>query len=484
MTIESEALAALRQVEAEKSSPWSLHATSLAHGIEKSGVPALLGNISDSLGAQSRTLIGIQGAAERQLTLTEHTNSAIMALAAVNAAGFEGVCGVLAETNSFLSGIERSLANPLSTAAAERYRRGIHALSQEWYEPALKELDASIELDPFQAVSHFARGLALGSLKRRPEALEAFRDAMTFTGKDPALLPVLAGSAILAAQTASDLGMIEDARAILEVAVGRVPDCGEVQLAHANLTGDCGSLDAALRIAPELAIAAVAGGVPDTEDVAERVASDPAGPIGAMRSAADSLASLGAPVPVPTQVPDAMTFHRAWRDEYVSATRVRMETLLSEERSAEAEFSRAERQLADVPRAHEEDKWRRALRRDAIWLGLCLAVLIFSVLFIAANPRSPNMVVAFLIVLSALGTLFTGWMTLGTSGDAAKERRSNRWAREQESERRSEAANAVAMARKVLDEARARATRARGVLCQLDKSVPRRVYPLTFARPS
>jgi len=139
-------------------------------------------------------------------------HSSLMALVALDAADssgdfnlaidIEAVCRAVGETNRLLGSIGSMLANPLSTSAAERFRRGVHALPQGWYEPALKELDACVERDPSQSLCHFARGLALGALERNDESLAAFRDAIMFTGKDPALLPVLAGASILAAQAA------------------------------------------------------------------------------------------------------------------------------------------------------------------------------------------------------------------------------------------------------------------------------------------
>jgi tetratricopeptide (TPR) repeat protein len=481
MTIKSEVLSALHDVEVSQASIWSLHAQNLAHGIQVSGVPALLGQIETSLSEQTRAMAGLQTSMGEQIRVSERTNASIVALAAVSAAGFESICRALSDTNQLLAGIEQMLANPLSTAAAERYRRGVHALSQEWFEPALKELDASIEQDPFQSLSHFARGLALGALGRNPESFAAFKDAIRFTGKDPALLPVLAGASILAAQAGEPIGKAMEAAAILDSAITRVPNCPELILARARSSGERRDIRSALLMAPELAIIAVAGNIPNARQVAEDVATDSTGPIVAMRAAARSLSSLGLSTSVPAPAPDAMTFHRAWRDVYATRAREVAERAIQREAAASNELSSAKAESQRRFTATEEHSAAPRLAGAAIALVLCVIVLMSSVSYMFSHSYSQGLWYLPLAGLaSGVGALVAGYMTIGGIGAAAKEARANVSARSAAQTAQSQSLGRLDRAQREFAVAQEQATAAREGLAQLERSIPSRFFPLTI----
>ena len=303
MSIERDLAGVLHELEHQRIDPWGTHAKRLAEGIERSGVPALLGQVSD----------GVDAVESAVRSSGSQVTASIVALAAVNAAGFEAVCGALARQTEALEQIELLLANPLSTAAAERYRRGVRALQEGWYDDAVIEMNASIEQDPFQALSHYSLGLALGALDRSDDALPSFMSAIKYCGSDPALAPIAAGAALLAANTAENLGRKEAVASAIAAGLDHAPDCAELLLAKARHTGDERYLKEALSLAPELALPAVAAGVPHADEVAAAVHDDSVGPIVAARAASESAALLGIALDWPDPVPDAMTFHHQWR---------------------------------------------------------------------------------------------------------------------------------------------------------------------------
>lgn len=469
MSIRSEVVAALGDVEVRNSSAWGQHARNLARGIEQSGVPALLGDINASLSTQTAVMTGLTDSLEEQTEVSRQTNSALLALAAANAAGFASVCSAIASTNQLLGSIENMLANPLSTRASERYRRGLRALAEEWYEPALKELDAAVEQDPFQAISHFARGLALGALGRREEALVAFSDAMTFTGKDDTLLPVLAGAAILAAQAAQQLNQSVTALTILARAEERIPNCAELILARAHLADDQAALERALRIAPELAIAAVAAQIQGAEVVAQRVALDPEGPIMSMRTAADAAKLFGVSVPIPASTPDAMTFHPVWRRRYEPQVRRAANAALDDLRQTQSSLRTAESAADKVLPA---DDSRGAKRRAAtIWGSAWCVLLLLSVFAVASRSLWGILWVIFLVLITM--------PAYGAGREAANEAKSNTANIAIAMLRQRDARSAVQAANTKFQKAKVRGEPARTALASIPKTIPARLVPLT-----
>lgn len=347
MGVDTDMVGALRSVERESlHDPWGLHAAKLAHGIQKSGVVSAVHGLEGALERNSAELAMGFASLEASNRAIENEarniQSAVIALAAVNAAGFKAVCEALGETNATLQNIERMLANPLSTAAAERYRRGCHALSEEWFEEALGEFDAAVELDPFQPITHFSRGLALGVLNRRSEAFSAFSDACRYTGKTPTLRPLAAGAAILAAQAAEGTDRLPDAVELLTQTVSSVPDCAEAWLALAKITGREAPLRRAFQIAPELAMIAVAGNVTGARSVANSVFHDKTGSVQGMLRAMRSSRNFGVNADIPTTAPEIMSFHPVWR-----------QTLAEEEWLAAQGVLEDERKLASDLRARE-----------------------------------------------------------------------------------------------------------------------------------
>ncbi|MGO4597745.1 hypothetical protein [Terrabacter sp. 2RAF25] len=485
MSVKSEVVEALREAEHENSRSWSLHAANLAHGIEKSGIPALLGDIKEGMATQGQTLRSIEAESRHQASLIERTNSSIVALAAVNAAGFDAICRQLGETNQLLSGIEQMLANPLSTAAAERYRRGIHALSQEWFEPALKELDAAIAQDPFQALSHFARGLALGSLGRDRDSIAAFRDAILYTGKDPALLPVLAGAAILAGQVADKLGDRGEALRLLAVAKEKTPNCAEAWLASARLTGSRDELLRALTIAPELAVVAVAGKVPDAVTVAEQVAAE--GPVASMRAAVETLRPVGLTLHLPASNPEALTFHRSWRDQHHHEAARLAEEAITREQQLHAQARLAETTASTFKAATSHGAARSLLRRVALLLLSALVLAAVIQWMMTHSAPADTLTAAALIpggvaVASGVGVLIFGLATLSALMSTISESLNNGKAqRRGHKHHQALTATATSVAAEWAT-ARAKADAAIVGRDLARKSIPSRLHPLTTTR--
>lgn len=335
--IDADFAGALRSVERESArDPWGLHAASMAHGIQKSGVVSAVHGLEGAVERNSAELAAGFSALEASNRAIETEargiRSAVISLAAVNAAGFKAVCEALGESNATLHNIERMIASPLSTAAAERYRRGRHAMSEEWFEDALVEFDAAAQMDPFQPITHFSRGLALGALDRRSEAFSAFSDACRYAGKAPELRPLAAGAAILAAQAAESSNRSDEAVALLSQIVSRIPECAETWLALAKITAREAPLRRALQIAPELAMVALAGKVAGARHVAESVFSDKTGAVQGMLRAIRYSRSLGMSAHVPSTMPEIMSFHAVWRPALAEKELQAAKGLLADER--------------------------------------------------------------------------------------------------------------------------------------------------------
>lgn len=490
MSTETEIVSALRRFEASDTGPWGTHAARIAEGVQHSGVPALLGSIRDASNAQQTMLSQQQGVLSdmrtisgQSLRVAEQTQSSIMAMSAVMATGLGAVCRGLAALEGLLNGIQELLANPLSTAAAERYRRGIHALSQGWHEPALRELDASIEQDPFQSLSYLARGLALGALERDEEALAAFHHAVTYTGKDPSLRPVAAGASILAAQAARKLGRDDEALRTLRAASQAVPDCAEIWLAIAHLSGEASALQSALQLAPELSIVAIVGGIPQAQKVANAVASEPSGPVQSMLQAiveldaADVIRMItinGPSVQWPSGVPEATSFHPTWRDAHVRRAVSRAQDQIR------YGVDRAEKALQDA-----RERVKSVGRRPSIWFDWAVfppfwavfwfgfLVMYFDRLMGGGGWELLIVIVALVLCCGSLGLTFTAAVTAPFK--TMKDRR--RWEQD------------VAQRRRALGEAQRanateaeRASHAQRGLVFARQSIPRRTFPLMTAQ--
>lgn len=474
----------LRRAESERlNDVWGLHAAQLAHGISKSGVPSLLRGVKEAVNDQATvTRVGLAAVG----TETREVRDAVMALAAVNAAGFDSICLELGQQNNLLGNIENLLANPLSVSAAERYRRGVHALTQGWPDLALGELDASIEQDPFQAIAHFSRGMALGALGRETEAIAAFTGAVRFTGTDRNLDPVAVGAAILASQALDRAGDRAEAVALASQVRAKVGDrYPELLLILSRVQVDPGLLREAVQMAPELSVAAVAGEMPEAREVSQSVYADPSGPIQSMIRAVRLASEVGHRVDLPTSPPEVMSFHRTWSTELAESTRQAADSVL--------------RQAADIQakaRESQETAMSARSRRTRVFafgdllmcaLGVVGMLVGYVVLhkglfwydsyFKGDNTEHPGLGLLSLPAIFAGGAviLFSFVFTVSganevfkAAGRADDSRRATRV-----SQSAAEKANTAAKS------AAHRATVAREILGLVSDSVPERLHPLT-----
>lgn len=467
MSIERDASRILHELEHSRVDPWGTHAKNMADGIDRSGVPALLGQVADRVAS-------VEGAVKAS---SYEVTSSVAALAAVNASGFKEVCGALAKQTAVLSQIEALLANPLSTAAAERYRRGVQALHEGWYDDAIRELDASIEQDPFQPLTHYSRGLALGASEHADDAYHAFMSAVKYCGSTLSLASVAAGAALLAAQTGAAMGRPESVGAAIDAGLDRAPGCAELRLAHARHFGSDESLRAALLLAPELSLPAVAAGVKRADVIANIVHDDPEGPIAAARSATKRARALGFELAWPDEVPDAMTFHRTWRDSYA-------EQLAAAAAAAVIELQNAERVSADAGQAmarHTVVEKKARFLWPLVFIasaGLVL-VTVFSSMLSVSNAGADPPVWQALLGGSALLAIIAGVLWLVS---AIKIQASDTKARNRGMVSLTRLLSAAAQAERSLEDARQREAAALSVTRALLRACPERIFPLTAPR--
>lgn len=339
MSLERDAKQILHHLESSTHDVWGDHARNLAHGIDKSGVPALLRGIASDQREQVAASNRIESAVRESVGATA-------ALAAVNAAGFASICSAIGMQTSVLHSIEELLANPLSTAASERYRRGVRALSQGWVDDAAREFGAAIDDDPYLALAHFGLGLSLGAQSDYAGAERSFASAIKYGSVDDALNPIVAGAALLAAQAADQIAHHDAAREFCLSGLRRVPDCAELLLASAKRGAADAQLSEALTLAPELAVLAVATDVPHARSIAESVAAAEHGPIRSMQRAAEIYAEAGGPqdLRVPDESPAAMTHHSWWSQHGVAEVRRFASWLQTEKANLEQEITAAESQ--------------------------------------------------------------------------------------------------------------------------------------------
>ncbi|GAB2693520.1 tetratricopeptide (TPR) repeat protein [Microbacterium marinum] len=236
-------------------------------------------------------------------------------LAGVMHGGFELVGQRMLEQTAVLGDIATMTANPLSTAAAEHYRRGVQSLQQRWLEEAIAELEQAVDKDRTNPAPHYALGVAKAASNEPADAFTALASAIKYSVADERWASLAASAAILLRSVAGPEQADEVARA-LDTALLVAPTCAELLLVRAAHLGSYDDLVAAFTLAPELALVAVQGGVPGAEEAAQSVHDDPAGPIRARREIQRIVASSGDPdfgsdAP-PADVPQAMIGYPGW----------------------------------------------------------------------------------------------------------------------------------------------------------------------------
>lgn|GEM_PF-5938025 len=236
-------------------------------------------------------------------------------LAGVMRGGFELVGRRMVEQTEVLGDIATMTANPLTTAAAEHYRRAVASLRLGWLEEAIPELEQAIEKDRTNPAPHYSLGVARATLNEPGAAFAALGLAVKYSAADPKWAPLAASAAILQRAVATPEQADEVARTI-DSALALAPGCAELLLTRAAHRGDRADLVKALTLAPELAIVAIQAGIPGAEDAAQAVYDDATSPVRArleiQRLVAESGDDgFGANV-VPSDVPQAMIGFPSW----------------------------------------------------------------------------------------------------------------------------------------------------------------------------
>ncbi|SMH51002.1 Tetratricopeptide repeat-containing protein [Rathayibacter oskolensis] len=168
------------------------------------------------------------------------------------------------------------VANPLSTAASELFRRGTRAASRGWTSDAIEEFEAAIAKDKYFAPAHLHLALAHLSAGDPDSAVRFLSSAAKYGAVD---FPAEAvGSALLAARILIDRGDPEGARSALSIVARLEPEVPELSLARVQAGADAPHLVTALTLAPELVAL-----VPDADsryaDAVAVVASTAGGPV-------------------------------------------------------------------------------------------------------------------------------------------------------------------------------------------------------------
>lgn len=266
MSLQHDVSEILANLAEERPDKWGQQAGRIAEGIRGSGLAeAVTGAVADSalrIEAELAALGSLLGVAAGSITAE------------------------IGKSNIFLAGIDDTLRNPQATAADERYRRGMTALKRMWTDDAINELRASIEANPYFAPAHAYLGIALSAEGRDDQAIEAFQRATKYATPDEP--QIATGCTLLSASKLEKLGRIDAAVIVLAAQIAVYPTCPELRLTWSRLSKNSAGVEAALWMAPELATAAVAAGVPDADVIAERLAVSPDGPVAQLREFTDA----------------------------------------------------------------------------------------------------------------------------------------------------------------------------------------------------
>ena len=253
MSVEQNVSDILANLEGRRPGSWAHQASIVAEGLRGSGIIDQIDQASDRL----------------------QTNLA--GLAAVMGISAQTVAAEIAVSNRFLGMVRDSLRDPRATAANERFRTGITALQKGWRPEAIEELQESIALFRFHAPAHSALGHALAAEGRLGEAADSYLLAERYSMPDnPAFA---AGCILLAASALLETGEAARAEELLQSASDTYREFPEVALASARVSHDPERLRAALVIAPDLVVAAMAAGIPDVEKMADDLAVSADGPV-------------------------------------------------------------------------------------------------------------------------------------------------------------------------------------------------------------
>lgn len=187
--------------------------------------------------------------------------------------GFEQVIEQLAGSATELDRLVASTERPSENPGTELRNRGLYALEQGWLPEAVDDLQHAVSVFPYDAVTFFALGIAHSREGAAAEAGEAFERAVRYSSSRVAGLTIVA--ARLAAQAFDRVGDVKRGETILREALKAVPDAAEVAFDLASTEPQM--LVSALRLCPELALAARSLRLPSVEQAATTVLSEPDG---------------------------------------------------------------------------------------------------------------------------------------------------------------------------------------------------------------
>lgn len=194
-------------------------------------------------------------------------------LEATTARGFESVIDQLAGVATQLDKLASLAAHPTEVAATELRNRGLYALEQGWSPDAVADLNRATEVFPYDPLTHLALGLAHSRQHDILSAAGAFEKAAQYSGAREPRLTVTAAQ--LAAERLGSIGSQDRRKAVLAAAFKAVPDAAELAFNLAEFEPDM--LVCALRLDPDLAVAARDRGLPNLEQAAAVVLAEPTG---------------------------------------------------------------------------------------------------------------------------------------------------------------------------------------------------------------
>jgi hypothetical protein len=255
----------------------------------------------------------------KQVAGTEDVAMEVSRMAAVADWALPAIVEHLALTAEHLGGVERMMANPTETAAAEFYRRGSFALASGWEGEAEADLSEAVKVYPYSPLTWFTLGVARQRLGSGDSAADAYvRCARYSANNDPALA---ARAVLLAAFLYRGAKSPGRSRGLLCEYADKLDLCAELHLSAGVHHNDHDHLVRALAIAPELAADARASGAPCTEEAATVVCRMTDGPVRqlhnleqaaerlfdiAYRAGLQSVRPAPAPVDLPADSVDAL----------------------------------------------------------------------------------------------------------------------------------------------------------------------------------
>ena len=216
-------------------------------------------------------------ATEHVAIATEDVAIEVSRMAAVADWALPAIVEHLALTAEHLGGVERMLANPTETAAAEFYRRGSFALASGWVEEAEADLSEAVKVYPYNPRTWFNLGVARQRLGSGDSAADAYvRGARYGANNDPALA---ARAVLLAAFLYRGAESPDLSSGLLREYADKLDRCAELHLSAGVHHNDHDHLVRALVLAPELAADARAAGAAGTEEAATMVCRMTDGPV-------------------------------------------------------------------------------------------------------------------------------------------------------------------------------------------------------------